>query len=140
MIRLLLNFVKNISDKVWLGLGAILLFILCIAFSNWQAKQVSTQISDAKNKIEKAEAKLNTAYEIIDKMHTEHDAALEAANQALRERVEIYEAARDRICEAEKRINGNSKFCNQLVPDDIVRLWKEQDAERISKYPPSSTD
>lgn len=140
MIRLLLNFVKNIPDKVWLGLGGALLLILCIAFSNWQAGRINTQIIDAQNKIDQAEAKLNTAYEIIDKMHTEHDAALEAANQALKDRVDIYEAARDRICEAEKRINGNSKFCDQLVPDDIVRLWKEQDAERISKYPPSSTD
>lgn len=140
MIKMLLSFISKIPDKVWLGLGAALLVLLCLAFSNWQAKQVSTQISDAKNKIEKAEAKLNTAYEIIDKMHTEHDAALEAANQALRERVEIYEAARDRICEAEKRISGNTDFCSQLVPDDIVRLWKEQDADRISKYPPSSTD
>lgn len=118
--------------KYWVYGLAILLAILITAFSVWKTSLIDKSVADTQRQIEEANAKLKTAYEIIDKMHDEHDAALEAANTALKERMEIYEAARDRICEAEKRINGNSAFCDQLVPDDIVRLWKEQDAARVS--------
>lgn len=136
MIRL----IKYLFNKYWVwGLG-ILLFGLIVVFSIWKTNLINASIADTQRQINEANARLATAYEIIDKMHDEHDAALEAANIALKERMEIYEAARDRICEAEKRIGGNTDFCSQLVPDDIVRLWKEQDASRISKNPVSSAE
>lgn len=126
--------------KYWVYGLAILLAILITAFSIWKTNLIDKNVADTQRQIEEANAKLKTAYEIIDKMHDEHDAALEAANAAMKERMEIYEAARDRICEAEKRINGNSAFCDQLVPDDIVRLWKEQDSARMSDHSVPATD
>lgn len=128
----MLALLKNLPKTVWLVVGAIALFILCISFANWKTDLVSSEIAKAKNEIAETKAKLNTAYEIIDKMHDEHEAALETANAALKERLEIYETARERICEAEKKIGGNTDFCNQLVPDDIIMLWRAQDAARLS--------
>lgn len=130
----------SILKKYWVYGLAILLAFLITAFSVWKTNMIDKSVAETQRQIEEAKAKLKTAYEIIDKMHDEHDAALEAANTALKERMEIYEAARDRICEAEKRINGNSAFCDQLVPDDIVRLWKEQDSARMSGNPVPATD
>lgn len=126
--------------KYWIYGIAILLACLITAFSVWKTKLIDKNMAETQQKIEEANTRLAEAYKIIDKMHTEHDAALEAANIALKERMEIYEAARDRICEAEKRINGNSAFCDQLVPDDIVRLWKEQDSARMSGNQVPATD
>lgn len=124
----------TLLKKYWIYGIAILLACLITAFSIWKTNLIDKSVAETQRQIEEANARLGEAYKIIDKMHTEHDAALEAANTALKERIEIYEAARDRICEAEKRINGNSTFCDQLVPDDIVRLWKVQDAARMSGH------
>lgn len=136
----MINLIKLIPSKYWLGLSIVLLVCLAFGLSIWKASSIDARMDEAQRQIDEANTRLKTAYDIIDKMHTEHDTALEAANTALKERMEIYEAARDRICEAEKRIHGNSNFCDQLVPDDIVRLWKEQDAARISKNPVSAAD
>lgn len=136
----MISFIKALVLKYWAWGLAVLLAITVIAYSNWQTRLIDKSMADTQQKIEQANTRLAEAYKIIDKMHDEHDAALEAANAALKERMEIYEAARDRICEAEKRINGNSAFCDQLVPDDIVRLWKEQDAARMSGNPVPATD
>lgn len=136
----MINLIKYLFKKYWVWSLGILLFGLIVVFSIWKTNLINASIADTQRQINEANARLATAYEIIDKMHDEHDAALEAANIALKERMEIYEAARDRICEAEKRIGGNTDFCSQLVPDDIVRLWKEQDASRISKNPVSAAE
>lgn len=122
---------KKIGIAV-LGIGVIL---GSTAISIWKTNSVERKLVSAEKKIARANERLKTANAIIKQMRSEHASAIQLANTALKERMEIYENARERICEAEKRIGGNTDFCNQLMPDDIVRLWKEQDRDRdaISK-------
>lgn len=127
---------KKIGIAV-LGIGVIL---GSTAISIWKTNSVERKLVSAEKKIARANERLKTANAIIKQMRSEHASAIQLANTALKERMEIYENARERICEAEKRIGGNTDFCNQLMPDDIVRLWKEQDRDRdaISKNPVSA--
>lgn len=136
----MMSLIKSFFTKYWVWGLAILLASMITAFSVWKTNLIDKSVADTQRQIDEANAKLKTAYEIIDKMHDEHDAALEAANAALKERMEIYEEARERICSAEAAIGSNTNFCDQLLPDDIVRLWKEQDAARMSNSPVPASD
>lgn len=133
MLSFLISLLKKVSGKVWIGLLAGGLFVICLWFANWKADMVESEIAEANRKVEEANAKLVATGAIIQKMHDEHEAALESANAALRERIKIYETARERICEAEKRIGGHSDFCNQFVPDDITGLLYDENAAGVSK-------
>lgn len=123
--------------KVGIGLIGIAIILGSTALSIWKTNSVERKLVNAEKKIARANERLKTANAIIKEMRSEHTAAIQLANTALKERMEIYENARERICEAEKRIGSNTDFCNQLMPDDIVQLWKEQDRARdaISKDP-----
>lgn len=124
----LLSLLKRIPNAVWLLALAIGLLLVCVKYANWKTDRIDAELDRAKREIAEANMKLETAGEIIQQMHDEHEIALESANNALRERIEIYEAARERICKAEKAIGGNTDFCNQLLPDDLRMLWQGSEA------------
>lgn len=118
--------------KFGIAIIGILIILGSTMVSIWKTNAVEAKLVNAEKKIARANERLKTANAIIKQMHDEHDAAIQLANTALKERMEIYQNARERICEAEKRIGSNTDFCNQLMPDDIVRLWQEQDRARNS--------
>lgn len=106
----------------WIALAAVVLG-MAVSFAVKNTQVINQKIIDANRKIAEVTAELHEANAVIRQMHDEHEVALEVANQALRERVEIYEEARERICMAEKAIGSNTNFCDQLIPDDISMLW-----------------
>lgn len=73
--------------------------------------QLQTEITEQKN--------------MIAKMRLEHEAATIAVTEAYQERREIYEKAKERLCEAEKKIGDNYGFCDMDIPDDLLLLWED---------------
>lgn len=119
----MLSLIKELVTKYWwIALGAFV-FFMAVSFAIRKTRAIDTEISDAYRKIDKVTAQLKEANDVIKQMHDEHEIALEVANQALRERLAIYEEARERICRAEEAIGSNTNFCDQLIPDDISLLW-----------------
>lgn len=120
----MISLIKTILGRYWwIGL-AIIVFYLAVNFAIKKTREIDAEINAADRKIEAVTAQLKEANDVIRQMHNEHEIALEVANQALRERVEIYEKARERICRAEEVMGNNTNFCEQLIPDDLSRLWE----------------
>lgn len=83
------------------------------------------------SRVDYLQGKLIEADATIDTMKKEHNKAIIAVNEAFKERKEIYEQAKERLCEAERRIGQNSAFCEQSIPDDLM-LWKDSITKRNS--------
>lgn len=79
-------------------------------FFGWEISQLQDEIESQKD--------------IIARMKLEHEAATIAVNEAYQEKREIYEKAKDRLCEAEKKLGNNFGFCDMDIPDDLL-LWKD---------------
>lgn len=103
--------VQERTSNVILWLVAIVLIICVCGFMIWYTGILQSEIAKQKN--------------MIVKMRLEHEAATIAVNEAYQERREIYERAKDRLCEAEKKIGDNYGFCDMDIPDDLLLLWEK---------------
>lgn len=92
-----------------------ILAIILLCFISWYFRQTTTAL----------QKKIDTANETIAIMKLEHEAARIAANDAKIGREEVYEMAKEKLCKAETAINGNSVFCDMVIPDDFKLLWKK---------------
>lgn len=98
---------KTTNAILWLVV--FLLIISVCGIMMWYTGKLQSEIANQKT--------------MIAKMRLEHEAATIAVNEAYQERREIYERAKDRLCEAEKKIGDNYGFCDMDIPDDLRLLW-----------------
>lgn len=116
-----------LSEKIKQYFLWFLLFIGATAFSGylgWKTSHLQNEIMSQKN--------------LIARMKLEHEAATIAVNEAYQEKREIYERAKDRLCEAEKKLGDNFGFCNMDIPDDIRLLWEKSNPTTESLIQSSS--
>lgn len=100
---------KLSSSLLWIL--AIILVMGASAFSTWRTVALENQVRNSKA--------------TIARMKLEHEAAIIATNEAWQDRKVIYERAKERLCEAEKKIGENSGFCDMDIPDDLRLLWEK---------------
>lgn len=107
-----------------LASAAVCFFMLW--FINWEENNRLRSI------IEKTEQELLS----IQKQQTE---SMASANNALREREEIHEKQKRKVCEIENTLRENSDFDSILVPDDIRLRWQEECRDNTVIAPGSTT-
>lgn len=101
---------EKLSKFILWGL-VVILVMGASAFSTWRTVALENQVKNSR--------------EIIARMKLEHEAAIIAANEAWQDRKVIYERAKERLCEAERKIGENSGFCDMDIPDDLRLLWEK---------------
>lgn len=102
----------------WFLLAAL---VFCFAswVGNWSENtHLRDQLAHKEEQLEKKEEQLA-------QMHSDHVMAMNAAAEAIKVRKEITDYERQRMCAAEKALGKNSAYCDGLVPDDVLLLWKD---------------